>query len=118
MYLHQTDTVQINAPENYSDIDGDSQPNIHSRWVTVSVQEALNTPQEPSVLPDDNTTSPDNITTPKNKQETNWHDAPTIQIPGVSLMTSDQPPEVTYNRHQIQPSSMDHEIPELEEDSN
>ena len=29
----------------------------------------------------------------------------------------DQPPEVTYNRCQIQPSSTDLEIPELEEDS-
>ena len=31
--------------------------------------------------------------------------------------TSDQSPEVTYNRCQIQPSTVDLEIPELEGDS-
>ena len=36
---------------------------------------------------------------------------------GVSSMTSDQPPEVTYDRCQIQPSSVDFDIPELEDDS-
>ena len=30
MYPHQTDTVQINAPEYDSDIDGDNQPNTHN----------------------------------------------------------------------------------------
>ena len=54
---------------------------------------------------------------PQNQQETDWPDAPAIQIPGVSSTTSDQPPEVTHNRCQIQPSSVDLEIPELEEDS-
>ena len=48
-------------------------------------------------------------------QETNWSDAPTIQIPGVSLTTSDQPPQVMYNRHQVQPSMVDPGIPELED---
>ena len=42
---------------------------------------------------------------------------PAIQIPGISSTTSDQPPEVTYNKCQIQPSTVDLEIPELEEDS-
>ena len=44
-------------------------------------------------------------------------DAPTVQIPGISSTTSDQPPEVTYNRCQVQPSAVDLEIPKLEEDS-
>ena len=117
MYPHQTDTVQINAPEYNSDIDGDNQPNTHNSQVTISVQGTLNTPQESSVLEDDNSTAPDNITTSENQQETNWPEAPAIQIPGVSSTTSDQPPEITYNRHQIQPSSRDLEIPGLEEDS-
>ena len=117
MYPHQTDTVQINAPEYNPDIDGDNQPNTHNSQVTVSVQGTLNTSQESSVLEDDNSTAPDNITTSQNQQETDWPDAPAIQIPGVSSTTSDQPPEVTYNRCQIQPSSVDLEIPELEEDS-
>ena len=54
---------------------------------------------------------------PQNQQETNWPDTPTIQITGVSSTTSDQPPEVMYNRHQVQPSAVDLKIPELEDDS-
>ena len=37
MYPHQTDTVQINAPEYNSDIDGDNQPYTHNSQVTISV---------------------------------------------------------------------------------
>ena len=117
MYPHQTDTVQINTPEYDLDIDGDNQPIKDNRRVTVSVQGTLNTSQESSVLEDDTSTAPENITTPQNQQETDWPDAPAIQIPGISSTTSDQPPEVTYNRCQIQPSSIDLEIPKLEEDS-
>ena len=119
MYQHQTDTVQIIAPEYDLDIDGDNQSNTHNSRVTVSVQGTLNTPQESSILEDDNSTAPDNITTSQsqNQQESDWPDTPTIQILGVSSTTSDQPPEVTCNRCQIQPSSTDLEIPKLEEDS-
>ena len=117
MYPHQTDTVQINAPEYDLDIDRDNQPNTDKRHITVSVQGTLNTSQEPSVLEDDNSIAPDNITTSQNQQETNWPDAPAIQIPGVSSTTLDQPPEVMYNKCQTQPSSVDLEIPELEDDS-
>ena len=117
MYPHQTDTVQINALEYNPDIDGDNQPNTDNKHVTVSVQGTLNTSQESSILEDDNSIAPDNTTTAKNQQETDWPDAPAIQIPGVSSTTLDQPPEVTYNRCQIQPSSVDLEIPKLEEDS-
>ena len=106
-YPHQTDTVQINAPEYDLDIDGDNQPITDNRRVTISAQGTLNTSQESSVLEDDNSTAPENITTPQNQQETNWPDAPAIQIPGISSTTFDQPPEVTYNRCQIQPSSID-----------
>ena len=73
--------------------------------------------QECSILENDNSIAPDNITTSQNQQETDWPDAPTIQIPGVSSTTLDLPPEVTYNRCQIQPSTVDLEIPKLEEDS-
>ena len=117
MYPHQTDTVQINALEYDPDIDGDNQPNTDKRHTTVSVQGTLNTSQESSIVEDDNSIAPDNITTSQNQQETNWPDTPTVQIPGVSSTTSDQPPEVMYNRCQIQPSAVDLEIPELEEDS-
>ena len=117
MYPHQTDTVQINAPEYDPDIDGDNQPNTDNKHVTVSVQGTLNTSQESSILEDDNSIAPDNFTTPQSQQETDWPDAPTIHILGISSTTSDQPPEVMYNRCQIQPSTVDLEIPELEEDS-
>ena len=117
MYPHQTDTVQINAPEYNPDIDRDNQPNTDKKHITVSVQGTPNTSPEPSVLEDDNSIAPDNIATSQNQQETDWPDAPAIQIPGVSSTTSDQPPEVMNNRSQTQPSAIDLEIPELEEDS-
>ena len=117
MYPHQTETVQINAPEYDLDIDGDNQPNTDKKHITVSVQGTQNTSPEPSILEDDNSIAPDNSATSQNQQETNWPDAPTIQIPGISSTTLGQPPEVMYNRCQVQPSAVDLEIPELEEDS-
>ena len=78
MYPHQTDTVQINTLEYDLDIDWDNQPNTHNSRVAVSVQGALNTSPESSVLEDDNSTAPDNITAPQIQQETNWPDAPAI----------------------------------------
>ena len=88
MYPHQTDTVQINLEYNL-DIDRDNQPNTHNSRVTISVQGTLNTPQESSVLEDDSSTVPDNITTSQNQQETNWPEAPAVQIPGISSTTLD-----------------------------
>ena len=41
----------------------------------------------------------------------------TLNTSQESSISEDQPPEVRYKRHQIQPSSVDLEIPELEEDS-
>ena len=117
MYPRQTNTVQINAPEYDPDIDRDNEPNTDKKHVTVSVEGTLNASPEPSILEDDNSIAPDNIATSQNQQETDWPDAPAIQIPGISSTTSDQPPEVMYNRHQIQPSTIELEIPELEEDS-
>ena len=117
MYPHQTDTVQIDAPEYNLDIDGDNQPNTDKKHVTLSLQGTLEMIPESSELEDDNSIGPENNTAPQNQQETDWPDAPTIQIPGVSSTTSDQPPEVTYNRCQVQPSTGDFEIPGLEDDS-
>ena len=95
MYPHQTDTVQINTLEYDPDIERDDQPNTDNKHVTVSVQGTLNTSQESSVLEDDNSIVPDNITTPQNQQETDWPDAPTTQIPGVSSTTLDQKSRIT-----------------------
>ena len=97
MYSHQSHTVQIDAPEYDPDIDGDNQPNTDKKHTTVSIQGTLEMIPESSVLEDDNSISPENNTDPHNQQETYWPDAPVVQIPGVSS-TTDQPPEVTYNR--------------------
>ena len=98
MYQHQSDTVQIDAPEYTPDIDGDNQLNTDKKHSTGSVQGTLETIPESSVSEDDNSIAPENNTDPQNQQETDWPDAPAIQIPGVSSTTSDQPPEVMYNR--------------------
>ena len=109
--------MQTDAPEYDPDIDGDNQPNTDKKHATVSIQGTLEMIPESSILEDDNSIAPENITAPQNQQETDWPDAPAIQIPGVSSTTLDQPPEVTYNRCQVQPSAVDLEIPELEDDS-
>ena len=117
MYPHKTVMVQIDAPEYDLDIDRDSQPTTDKKHATVSIPGTLELIPESSVLEDDNSIAPENITAPQNQLETDWPDAPTVQIPGVSSTTSHQPPEVTYNRHQIQPTAVDLEISELEDDS-
>ena len=75
------------------------------------------TKNDSSELEDDNSIAPEDNTVQQNQQETDWPDTPTIQIPGVSSTTSDQPPEVMYNRHQVQSSAVDPEIPQLEDNS-
>ena len=117
MYPHQSDTLQIDAPEYDPDIDGENQPNTDKKHKTVSIQGTLETIPESSKLEDNNSIAPKNNMVQQNQQETNLPDAPTIQIPGVSSTTSDQPPEVTYNRHQVQSSAVDPKIPELEDNS-
>ena len=83
MYSHQSDTVQINAPEYDPDIDRDNQPNTDEKHTTVSIQGTLETIPESSVSEDDNSIAPENNTDPQNQQETNWPDALAIQISGV-----------------------------------
>ena len=113
MYPHQSDTVQIDAPEYDPDIDGDNQPNTDKKHKTVSVRGTLETIPESSELEDDNSIAPENNTVQQNQQETDCPDSPANQIPD----TSDQPPEVMYNRHQVQSSAVDPKIPEFEDDS-
>ena len=98
MYPHQSDTVQIDAPEYDPDIDRDNQPNTDKKDATVSIQGTLEMIPESSILEDDNSTAPENIMDPQNQQETDWPDAPSVQIPGVSSTTTDKPLEVMYNR--------------------
>ena len=116
MYSHQGDTVQIEAPEYDPDIDGDNQSNIDKKHKTASVQGTPELIPEPSEPEDVNSIAPENNMVQQDQQETDWPDAPTIQIPGVSS-TTDQPPEVMYNRHQVQPSIVNPEIHVPEDDS-
>ena len=106
MYSHQSNTVQINAPEYNPDIDGDNQLNKDDKHKTVSVQGTLEIIPEPSAPEDDSSITPENNMVQQNQQETDCPDTPAIQIPGVSS-TTDQPPEVMYNRRQVQPSTVD-----------
>ena len=120
MYLHQRDqsnTVQIDAPEYNPDIDRDNQPSTEKEHKTVSAQGTLETIPESSKPEDDNRIAPEDNLVQQNQQETDWPDASTVKIPGVSLTSSDQSLEAMYNRHQVQPSAVDPEIPELEDDS-
>ena len=67
---HQSDTVQIDAPEYNLDIDRDKQPNTDEKHTTVSVQGTLETIPESSEPEDDNSIAPaKNDQTHKDYQE-------------------------------------------------
>ena len=82
----------------------------------MSVQGTLELIPEPSEPENVNSIAPENNTVQQDQQETDWLDAPAIQIQGVSS-TTDKPLEVKYNRRQVQPSEVDPKIPVLEDDS-
>ena len=67
MYSHQSNTVQINAPEYNPDIDGDNQSNTDKKHETVSVQGTLEMIPEPSEPEDDNSIAPENNTVQQNQ---------------------------------------------------
>ena len=104
MYSHQGDTVQIEAPEFDPDIDGDSPASTNEKHEIVPVQGTLATIPETSEPEDDNSIAPGTNTDQQNYQETDWPDAPPVQIPRVSSLTA-KPPEQGYNRRQAQPST-------------
>ena len=108
--------MQIEAPEFDPDIDGDSSASTDKKHKIVPAQGTLVTIPETSEPEDDNSIAPGTDTDQQNYQETDWPDAPPMQIPGVSSLTP-QPPEQGYNRRQAQPSTENFEIPELEENS-
>ena len=116
MYLHQGDTVQIEAPEFDPDIDGDSPASTDEKHKIVPAQGTLATIPEASEPEDDNNIAPGTNTDQQNYQETDWPDAPPVQIPRVSSLKV-QPPEQGHNRCQAQPSTENFKILELEENS-
>ena len=116
MYSHQGNTVQIEAPEFDPDIDGDSPVSTDERYEIAPVQGTLAIIPEVSEPEDDNSIAPETKTDQQDYQETDWPDAPPMQIPRVSSSTA-QPPEQGHNRCQAQPSTENLDIPELEENS-
>ena len=114
--LHQGDSVQIEAPKFDPDIDRDSPANTDKKNGKVLVQGTLGTIPETSEPEDDDSIAPETNTDQQNYQETNWPDAPHMQIPRASSLTA-QLPEQGYNRRQVQPSAENFEKPELEENS-
>ena len=114
MYSHQGDPVQIEAPRFDPDMDGDSPANTDEKHGKVPVQGTLATIPETSEPEDDDSIAPGTNTDQQNYQETNWPDAPPMQIPRVFSLTA-QLPEQGYNRCQVQPSAENFEIPKLEE---
>ena len=116
MSSHHGDLVQIEAPEFDPDTDGDSPAYTEEKHGKVPVQGTLATIPEISEPEDEDSIAPGTNTDQQNYQETDWPDTSPVQIPRVSLSTA-QPPEQGYNRRQVQPSTENLEIPELEENS-
>ena len=116
MSSHQSDSVQIEALEFDPDIDRDSPAYTDKKHSKVPVQGTLATIPETSEPEDEDSIAPGTNTDQPNYQETNWPDAPPMQIPRVSSLTA-QLPEQGHNRQQVQPSAENFEIPELEENN-
>ena len=116
MSSHQGDPVQIEAPEFDPDIDRDSPAYTDEKHSKVPVKGTLATIPETSEPEDEDSIAPGSNTDQQNYQETDWPDALPVQIPRVSSSTA-QLPEQGYNKCQVQPSTENLEIPELEENS-
>ena len=89
MYPHKSDTVQIDTPEYDPDIDEDNQSNTDKKHATVSIQGTLEMIPESSVLEDDNSIAPENIT------------APQINKKSIGLMLLPSRYQVFLQQHQI-----------------
>ena len=76
MYLHQGDTVQIEAPEFGPHIDGDSPASTDKKHKIAPAQGTLETIPETSEPEDDNSIAPGNNTDQQTYQEIDWPDTP------------------------------------------
>ena len=74
MYLHQGDTVQIEAPEFDPDIHGDSPVSVDERHKVAPVQGTLATIPEVSEPKGDNSIAPGTKTDQQTYQKTDWPD--------------------------------------------
>ena len=116
MYSHHSDSVQIEALEFDPNIDGDSPVNPDEKQGKVPVQGTLATIPETSEPEDDNSIAPGTNTDQQNYQETDWPDAPPVQIPRVSSLTA-QPQNKDTTDIKSSPPTEKFEIPKLEENS-
>ena len=116
MSSNQGDSVQIEAPDFDPDIDRDSPEYTDEKHGKVPVQGTLETIPETSEPEDNDSIAPGNNTDQQTYQETDWPDAPPVQIPRVSSLTA-QLLEQGYSRHQAQHYAENVDIPELEENS-
>ena len=99
--------MQLLAPEFDPDIDEDTQPTS-----TTTSQ-----PQKPdNKITDANNPKTKNINKQTLQPDTDWPDAPIVQIPRVSLTVQEQPPEVCYIRKTPPTVINNQDIPEIEED--
>ena len=121
MYPHNseqlhTDTVQLEALDCDPDIDSNKDSPKSQRRATVSVNSILEDDQSIPELIDDSSTEPDTTTFHQDPTETEWPDAPTVQIPYVPSTTMDSPPEVTYHHRTTVHTADREEIPDIEEE--
>ena len=101
MYVNPGDTVQIEAPELNSDIDGDRPPSTIEKSDEVSIPGTLPTIPEVTESDDKNRYTPATNTAQPICQETNCPDTIPVQLSRVSSSTA-QPEQQGYNRCQAQ----------------
>ena len=123
MYPHNnkhtnTDTVQLEVPEYDLDINSNNNDTLHNPiCATVSKNQTGEYEHNIPTLLDVSSPEPDTMQFSDNLPKTDWPNAPTIQIPSVSSMTVDAPPEVVYHHRMIVYMADRQEVPEIEEDN-
>ena len=79
--MNQVDTLQIEAPNFNSDIDGVSSPNTDEKPNELMIQGTLSPTPEVTEPEDDNSLTPGTTIQQLTSQETDWPDAIPVQIP-------------------------------------
>ena len=81
MHMNQGDTVQIEAPNFDSDIDGVSSPSTDKKPNELMIQGTLLPTPEVTELEDNNSLTPGTTIQQLTSQETDWPDTIPVQIP-------------------------------------
>ena len=115
MHMNQGDTIQIEAPDFNSDIDGVSSPSTEEKPNELKTQGTLS-PILEVTEPEDDSLTPATTVQQITSQETDWPDAIPVQIPLVSSSSS-HPEEQEVIGSQTRYNSQSLEIPELEDNS-